>query len=209
MARKTGSRAEITGPLIRQAALRLFARHGYGAVSMRQIAAEVGVQAGALYLYTPDKQSLLYELMEAHMQELLAAWAEEPQGPDAPARLEAFARFHIRFHLERPEAVFLAYMELRALNEANFARIEALRRNYEAELADILRAGQAAGQFHLADLRLTTMSIIAMLTGVNTWYREGGRLSREQVGEIYADMVARLVMPERGAAPHPEVFLPR
>jgi len=195
MARKTGSRAEITGPLIRKAALRLFARHGYGAVSMRQIAAEVGVQAGALYLYTRDKQSLLYALMRAHMDELLAAWAEEPKGEEAPARLAAFVRFHIRFHLERPEAVFLAYMELRALNDENFARIEALRQQYEAELAEILRDGQAAGGLHISDLRLTTMSIIAMLTGVNTWYREGGRLSREEVGQIYADMVRRIVEP--------------
>ena len=208
MARKTGSRAEITGPLIRKAALRLFARHGYGAVSMRQIAAEVGVQAGALYLYTSDKQSLLYELMRTHMDELLAAWAEEPKGEEAPAQLAAFARFHIRFHLERPEAVFLAYMELRALSGENFARIEALRQQYEAELAGILRTGQQAGQFQIADLRLTTMSIIAMLTGVNTWYREGGRLSRVAVGDIYADMVARLVAPERGAAPDPGAFVP-
>ena len=195
MARKTGSRAEITGPLIRQAALSLFARHGYGAVSMRRIAAEVGVQAGALYLYTRDKQSLLFELMRVHMEELLAAWAAEPKGETAPARLAAFVRFHIRFHLERPEAVFLAYMELRSLAPENFARIEALRQQYEGELAEILAAGQAAGQFRIADLRLTAMSIIAMLTGVNTWYREGGRLSREEVGEIYADMVLRIVDP--------------
>ena len=47
MARKPGSRAEITGPRLRDAALRLFARDGYAAVSMRQIAAEVGVQATA------------------------------------------------------------------------------------------------------------------------------------------------------------------
>ena len=50
MARKTGSHADITGPAIREAALRLFARSGYAAVSMREIAGEVGVRAGALYL---------------------------------------------------------------------------------------------------------------------------------------------------------------
>ncbi len=201
MARKTGSRAEITGPLIRRAALSLFSRHGYAAVSMRRIAAEVGVQAGTLYLYTSDKQSLLFELMRNHMEELLTAWSREPKGEEPPARLAAFVRFHIRFHLERPEAVFLAYMELRSLVPENFARIEALRQRYEDALADILRAGIAAGRFQIADLRLATMSIIAMLTGVNTWYRDGGRLSREEVGEIYVEMVARLVGPDRGAAP--------
>ncbi|MCK0138427.1 TetR/AcrR family transcriptional regulator [Aliiroseovarius sp. F47248L] len=188
MARKTGSHSEITGPKVREAALSLFAQHGFAAVSMRQIAAEVGVQAGALYLYTKDKQSLLYDLMQAHMDELLAAWRDEPKGDGALSRLEAFARFHIRFHLERPDAVFIAYMELRNLTDENFADIEALRRKYESELEAILRAGHAEGVITAPDVRLTTMALIAMLTGVNTWYREGGRLSREAVADIYWDM---------------------
>ena len=54
MARTQGSRAEITGPAVREAARRLFARQGFAAVSMRQIAAEVGLQVGALYAYTPE-----------------------------------------------------------------------------------------------------------------------------------------------------------
>lgn len=82
MARTTGSHSDITGPRVRDAALRLFARHGYAAVSMRQIAGEVGVQAGALYNYTPDKQNLLFALMRDHMVELLDAVPDiETGGP--------------------------------------------------------------------------------------------------------------------------------
>ncbi|MDJ0827258.1 MAG: TetR/AcrR family transcriptional regulator [Rhodobacter sp.] len=193
MARKTGSHSQITGPRIRDAALRLFAWHGYAAVSMRQIAAEVGVQAGALYLYTPDKQTLLFELMRGHMEELLAAWQAVRKGDGPLAQLEAFARFHIRFHLDRPDAVFIAYMELRNLQPENFARVEALRRAYEDELEAILRDGAAAEVMRVPDTKLATMALIAMLTGVNTWYREGGRLSRERVERIYWNMVRRAV----------------
>lgn len=190
MARKTGSTAAVTGQRVREAALRLFARDGYAAVSMRQIAAEVGVQAGALYLYTADKQSLLFDLLKGHMDDLLAAWARiAPVGADAPARLEHFARFHIRFHAARSDAVFISYMELRNLDAANFATIEALRREYEGALAAILAQGQAEGSLHVPDTKLATMAIIAMLTGVNTWFREGGRLSRDRVEDIYVDMV--------------------
>jgi AcrR family transcriptional regulator len=192
MARKTGSHSDITGPRVRAAALWLFARHGYAAVSMRQIAAEVGVQAGALYLYTPDKQSLLFDLMQGHMQELLAALADVP--PAAPvAALDQFARFHIRFHLDRPEAVFIAYMELRNLEPANFTAIEALRRRYEEALEKILRAGVAEGVFTLPDTKLATLALIAMLTGVTNWYRDGGRLGRAEVEAIYAAMALRAV----------------
>ncbi|NUB46320.1 TetR/AcrR family transcriptional regulator [Fertoebacter nigrum] len=190
MARKTGSHSDITGPRVRAAALRLFARHGYAAVSMRQIAAEVGVQAGALYLYTPDKQTLLFDLMQGHMQELLAALAHLPPAPPVAA-LNQFARFHIRFHLDRPESVFIAYMELRNLEPANFTAIEALRRRYEAALEAILHAGVAEGVFTLPDTKLATLALIAMLTGVTNWYREGGRLGRDEVEAIYAAMALR------------------
>lgn len=193
MARRTGSHGEITGPRIRAVARKLFARHGFAAVSMRQIAAEVGVQAGALYLYTKDKQSLLYDLMRSHLEELLAALAAEDL-PEAPAdRLAAFARFHVRYHLDRPDEVFIAYMELRNLTPENFRAVEVLRKRYEDRLEAILEAGVAEGSFSLPDTKLATLALIAMLTGVNTWYREGGRLSRENVETIYWDMVRRAV----------------
>ena len=193
MARKTGSHAELTGPRVREAAQRLFAQHGYSAVSMRQIASEIGLQAGALYLYTPDKQTLLFDLMREHMEELLEAWADvQPKGSPAE-RLEAFCRFHIRFHLERPDEVFIAYMELRSLEPGNFDEVQKLRRKYEVALEKILIEGQESGEFKIPDARLATMAIIAMLTGVNTWYREGGRLNREKVEEVYWDLVRRSV----------------
>ncbi|RJE83812.1 TetR/AcrR family transcriptional regulator [Paracoccus onubensis] len=184
MARTQGSRADITGPLIREQARRLFARQGYAAVSMRQIAAEVGVQAGALYAYTKDKQTLLFELLEEHMLELLAAWQDDPAGMPLD-RLEKFVRFHIDFSLDRSDAVFLSYMELRNLDPENHARIAELRGRYEDALEAILRDGVGAGVMKIDDSRLATMALIAMLTGVTNWYREGGRLDRERIGDIY------------------------
>jgi AcrR family transcriptional regulator len=193
MARTTGSHSDITGPRIQEAALSLFARHGYAAVSMRQIAREVGVQAGALYNYTTDKQSLLFGLMEDHMRALLAARAAEAVLPDATGQLENFTRFHIRFHLERSDAVFVSYMELRNLTPENFERIEALRHTYEDQLETILKKGMRDGVFEVPDTRIATLAVIAMLTGVNTWYRANGRLSIERVETIYWDMVRKAV----------------
>lgn len=193
MARTQGSHSDITGPRVREAALTLFARYGYAAVSMRQIAAEVGVQAGALYNYTTDKQSLLFDLMKRHMDDLLSARSAEAQ-PDAPLdALEQFTRFHIRFHSERLDSVFIAYMELRNLTDENFREIEELRREYETELEDILRGGIVQGQFAVTDPKIAAMAVIAMLTGVNTWFRAEGRLSLPEVEEIYWGMVRKAV----------------
>lgn len=193
MARTQGSHSGITGPRIRKAALSLFARQGYAAVSMRQIAAEVGVQAGALYNYTPDKQSLLYQLMHDHMQHLLSTFDALEAAPDPTEALRRFVGFHIRFHLERPDEVFISYMELRNLTPANFAVIERLRREYEDKLERILKAGNLSGQFSIADTKIATLAVIAMLNGVMTWYRVQGRLSLDQVEGVYWDMVRRSV----------------
>jgi len=193
MPRTAGSHSDITGPRVRAAALRLFARGGYAAVSMRAIAAEVGVQVGALYNYTPDKQTLLFDLMEGHMNDLLAARRDDP-AHDPQTRLHDFVAFHIAFHHARADAVFIAYMELRNLTPENFGRIEALRRRYEDGLEQILRDGVAQGRFDVADTKLATLAIIAMLTGVSTWFRAGGRLSIAQVTAQYWDMVRRAVI---------------
>jgi len=193
MARTTGSHSDITGPRVREAALRLFAQNGYAAVSMRAIATEVGVQAGALYNYTPDKQSLLSGLLRAHMEDLLAAFEDDAHLTPID-RLRHFVDFHIRFHADRPDEVFISYMELRNLSPDNFAEVEALRRRYENRLEAILISGAQAGAFDIADTKIATLAVIAMLTGVNTWFRAGGRLSLDEVIAQYWDMVRKSVV---------------
>jgi AcrR family transcriptional regulator len=173
---------------VRKAALRLFARDGFAAVSMRQIASEVGVQAGALYNYTADKQSLLFDLMQTHLEDLLSACKLDDTAVPL-VRLTEFVRFHILFHKDRPDEVFIAYMELRNLTAENFERIETLRRAYESRLEAILTAGVAKGDFEIADTRIATRAIIAMLNGVNLWFREGGALSFDAVQKRYLELV--------------------
>ncbi|MEL6549774.1 MAG: TetR/AcrR family transcriptional regulator [Pseudomonadota bacterium] len=191
MARKQGSHSDITGPRIQTVALRLFAEHGYAAVSMRQIAAEVGVQAGAIYNYVPHKQALLFELMRAHMEDLLSASAKLKGGSPGEA-LDEFVRFHILYHLERVDLVFISYMELRSLEPANFTQIEALRRAYEDKLETILKAGKGK-LFDVADTKVATFALIAMLTGPTNWFRPGKRLGPEDVAQHYVEMARRLV----------------
>ena len=194
MARRAGSNGAETAEKLRNAALELFARSGYAAVSMRAIAAETGVQAGAIYNHFPTKQDLLNELLQVHMETLLSSWedtAEEGLAP--PQALEQFVRFHIRYHLDRSREVFISYMELRSLETENFSIIERLRRKYERVPRAILERGVADGSFDIIDPQVSTMAIIAMLNGMTTWYRAEGRLSLDEIEAIYVRLVARLV----------------
>jgi AcrR family transcriptional regulator len=194
MARTVGSVGTETADRVRQAALSLFARHGYAAVSMRQIAREIDLQAGAIYNHFPTKQDLLRGLMVDHMERLLSTWDHHKKaGISAAEALVDFVRFHIRYHTKCGEEVFISYMELRNLDEANFCVIEKLRERYERNLGEILAAGIRDGSFKIADLRVTTMAIIAMLTGITSWYRSDGRLDLSEIEDVYVDMVGGAV----------------
>ena len=193
MARTSGSYAKLTKPKISEIALHLFAERGYAAVSMRQIASKVGLQAGALYNYFPDKQTILADLLINHMENLLQTWHKQklPQKPDK--LLEFFVDFHIEYHLNRPEEVFIAYMELRNLNPDNFQKIEKLRNKYERILSEILTVGVNKNLFSCENTKVTSLAIIGMLKEVNTWYKKGGKISVPEMKSIYREIVLKAV----------------
>ncbi|WP_149535342.1 TetR/AcrR family transcriptional regulator [Siccirubricoccus phaeus] len=183
MARITGSNGERTAEAIRQAAIRLIHRQGFAAMNLRELAAEVGIQPGSLYNHIQTKQGLLFELMQEHMQDLLSAMeAALAAAPAEPmAQLRAFLAQHVLYHLERKQEVYIANFELRALEKANAEPILAMRRAYENRLIGLLEEGARAGKLQVADTRIAAYALLAMLTGVCTWYRPGGRLSPEEI----------------------------
>lgn len=192
MARTVGSSGPKTLAAIRQAGLDLIYRHGYEAMSLRRLAAEVGLREGSLYNHIASKQELLFSLVDDHMDQLLAALTEALRGIEgAETRLEAFVTFHLRYHMQRPAEVFVINSELRSLDETGLATIVAKRDCYEAVLIAIL------DQIAHTDSRVAAKAIIAMLTGVCTWYRPGGRLSIDEIVPLYIGLVMNGV---RGSA---------
>ncbi len=190
MVRTIGSSGEKTAEAIRAAGLRLIYAHGFDAMSLRQLAAEVGLQPGSLYNYFDNKQALLFEIVKTHMEELLAASNANLEGIDDPVeRLASFVSFHLRYHMRRRELVFIANRELRSLEPANHAKIVAMRQAYEATVIEILAEGADSGAFQIRDCPVIAFGIIAMLTGICEWYRLDGRLSGDEIVEIYLQQV--------------------
>jgi len=190
MVRTIGSSGEKTAEAIRAAGLRLIYARGYEAMSLRQLAAEVGVQPGSLYNYFESKQALLFEIVKTHMAELLASLKARLEGISDPLeRLKAFVSFHLLYHMTRKELVYIATSELRSLEPDNRAQIVEMRRAYEAIMITILSDGSKAGVFKISDSQIVAYAIIAMLTGICEWYRADGRLSREELVDIYLQQV--------------------
>ncbi|MCE1236786.1 MAG: TetR/AcrR family transcriptional regulator [Hyphomicrobiales bacterium] len=194
MARTLGSVGEKTFEAIRAAGTRLIWAHGFEAMSLRRLAAEVGIQPGSLYNHFETKQALLFDIVRSHMETLTARLDEALVGHEGPRdRLVAFAAFHSRYHMTRRMQVYVANSELRSLEPENRAAIVDLRRAYERRLETILEAGRDAGLFRVDDLKITTFALISMMTGICEWYQPDGRLSEADLVRLHVDMVLRAV----------------
>ena len=200
MARPAGVRGADTMLAIRKAAIARIYRHGFEAMNLRDLAADVNLRVGSLYNYVPQKQEFLASLLENIMLELLADLQLQMAGLKDPREcLMQFVRFHIEWHTARRKEVFIGNMELRSLSPEQYARVIALRKQYERYLQHILVRGQKAGQWQVDDAKVTTYAMLAMLTGISNWYGAQGRLSQAKLIRIYEGMVGKLL----GIAPAP------
>jgi AcrR family transcriptional regulator len=189
MARIAGKTPERTVRDMKRAATRLIALHGFEGMNLRMLAEEIGVQAGSFYNHIESKESLLHTLLLDTMRELDAGLTAAM----APARdpldgLRRFVAFHIEFHAVRRDQVFIGNAELRSLSAAHRREIVALRDGYEGRLAAVLRAGKRAGVLAPGDVAVAARGLIAMLSGVCTWYRANGRLGVAQLVRQYTRM---------------------
>jgi AcrR family transcriptional regulator len=123
----------------RDRAMALFAEKGFGQVSMRELAAHVGLTAGSLYHHFPSKQDLLFDLIEELYEELQATLE---QGRRAMARggsvLNCLIAAHWQLHAERPMQFRLAERDLCCLSEQQQVHLGLLRKRYEAGLLRLI-----------------------------------------------------------------------
>lgn len=195
MARTAGSSGPKTLAAIREAGLQLIYERGYEAMSLRDLATRVGLQPGSLYNHIATKEALLFDLIHEHMVTLLARVDAELDGIDDPTgRLEAFIAFHLAYHIERKREVFIGSAELRSLGRRHRKHIVDLRRAYEDRLVSILERGVAKKQFRLGDIRIAAYAILAMLTGICTWYDPKGRIGRKELIDVHKRLVREGVL---------------
>ncbi len=174
------------------AAVQLFAEYGYHAAPLRDIARIAGIRAASIYHHYPNKQSLLVEIMETHMQRLIGALEHILQTYDEPLqRLDEAIANHIRLHTSFKNEFFIIDTEIRALEGENRPYIISLRKKYEALMQDLIRNGMEQGIFRQSDVKIASYAIIAMCTEVATWFRHGERLTVQQVITIYSRIITQ------------------
>ncbi|RJS92923.1 TetR/AcrR family transcriptional regulator [Salinisphaera sp. Q1T1-3] len=178
---------------IRQAAKKLFFTQGYDATTLRQIAFEAGFKVGSLYNHIDSKEDLLLQIMGSVIDDLNERVREAVAAAegDTIERLRAGLAAHLAFHAERAQEVFIGNTELKSLSEEARSSITQKRLEYESYLGDLIETADAAGLADTIDTKLHVYSFIAQATHIASWYRPDGRLSLEEIVEIYTRFALR------------------
>ncbi|MEZ4400708.1 MAG: TetR/AcrR family transcriptional regulator [Kofleriaceae bacterium] len=172
------TRARLTA-----AATRLFARHGFEAVTMRAVAAELGVSAMTPYRYLAGKDEL-WAMVRA---DAFARFAQHLDGSragggGAVGRLRRLKAAYLAFALAHPDQYRVMFELTAPVADARWPALEAASRRAFGCLLDAVTAGIAAG-----DLVGEPRDVAQLL-----WAQTHGLVSLHLAGQLSARALERL-----------------
>jgi TetR/AcrR family transcriptional regulator, cholesterol catabolism regulator len=190
-ATSTGAASERRDHLVKLAA-ELFARKGFQATTVREIALEAGILSGSLYHHFDSKETIVDEVLSTFLDDLIARYRSAlDSGGDPRTVLSEMVR--IGFGTLEPHRAAITVMQ----NDWNYLR-QFERFNYLVKAEDEveqmwvgqIKAGQAAGQFRPdVDPKLTYRMIRDTIWVAVRWFRPGGRLNTSGLAEHYVTVL--------------------
>ena len=185
-------RKRLTQRAIVDTAAELFARDGFGATSLDDIAAMLGVTKGALYYHVKNKEEILRLI---YLTVLTAS--EEPLHhivkADLPPleKLQRAVEHQAAVAADRSPAMIVFYREHPHLTGPFAKEIILRKKAYEQYFEQIIEEGQEAGAFQLnVDPKIASFGILGMCNWLSQWYRQDGQYSNQQVSMMFANMIA-------------------
>jgi TetR/AcrR family transcriptional regulator, cholesterol catabolism regulator len=192
----TTKRAASSGPaserrdhLVKLAA-ELFARKGFQATTVREIAEEAGILSGSLYHHFDSKETIVDEVLTTFLDDLVGRYRTAlDQSGDPRTILSEMVR--IGFSTLEPHRAAITVMQndwnyLRSLPGDRFDYLVKAEDEVERMWVEQIRLGQADGLFRAdVDPKLTYRMIRDTIWVAVRWFRPGGRLNTTGLAEHY------------------------
>jgi TetR/AcrR family fatty acid metabolism transcriptional regulator len=162
---------------ILQAAVKVFARKGYFAARVSEIAKKAGVADGTIYLYFKGKEDILVRLFDEVMAEQSEEMSRAIEAlPTAPERLRAIAERHLRLLGANRDLAVVFQVELRQSTQFMERFTASWLGDYLALITQTIEQGQREGALR-ADLnkKVATKAFFGALDETVTSWIIGGK----------------------------------
>lgn len=170
-----------------ETAARIFYERGYVGASVGDIAEELGILKGSLYYYIDSKEELLFEIVdEVHKQvRTLLAAALARDDLSARDRLALYVRTQTEYNARNAVNIAVYYRDLDHLSEPKLKDIRGRQSRHFRSLVDLIAAAQEEGDVS-ADLdpKLGARGVLATMIWTYTWYRAGGPIGPDELGDF-------------------------
>lgn len=192
MARTRAADFEEKQRVILDHAAQVFADQGMEKASMSQIATVAQVSKALLYHYYPSKDALIFAIITTHLEGLDAA-IEEADDPTLPPeqRLRKLVGTVLENYRGADNQHKVQLNATAALSDEQKAEITALERRIVRRFSTVLdQVNPGLNTKERPLLMPVTMSLFGMMNWVYMWFKDGGRISRED----YADVATTLIL---------------
>lgn len=173
------------------AAVELFADHGYDGTSVAQVIGRAGVAKGGFYHHFASKEALLYEVYGDLISRQLANLDAILAGGLAPAEtLRAVIEDLVVTTAASARPALVFWREMSRLGDERTAQYRRSRRRYHDAVRKLVRDGQASGAFGtVASADTVTFTIFGFVNELPLWYKPNGRKRPAQLASELADLV--------------------
>lgn len=176
---------------ILDAAARIFARDGFHAARMDDIAAELDLTKAALYYYCDSKEDLFVKVIEARVGIAVDALESIENSAPPPVKLRQAILIHLQVFHRHPDIYTMFLSErLQSISSDAASVVDTMGRRFEHRWAEILREGITTGDFSPdLDVPITVKASLSMCNMTLIWFRPDGRLTIDQLAERFGDLI--------------------
>ncbi|WP_375417797.1 TetR/AcrR family transcriptional regulator [uncultured Hymenobacter sp.] len=176
---------------IARTATALFRSQGFAATSMRELATALGLEAGSLYSHIKSKEELLHGICFGRAETLFAGFGEATADATQPVavQLRRAIEAHVRVLTRDVAAASVFLHEWRHLSEPARTEFVALRERYETGFRQLIQRGLDAGELRAPDAAFATLTLLASLNWLPTWYQPEGKLSPDEIAHRLAEQL--------------------
>jgi len=154
--------------LIRQAAIRVFAREGFHQARMETIAHEAGVAVGTIYNYFDSKEKVLLSIFKAEFEERVHFYKElRESGLSIPEQIQRILQAHFSLLSERKELAQLLLRERFNLSKGFKSKVLDLYREMLQQIEVVIREGVEQGRVRSCNPRIIAPALLGVVQSIS------------------------------------------
>lgn len=161
-----------------------------------EVAELLGLEAFDYRAWVESREEVVEKLLIGFIEAMLSRFDDLDNDGEAPEeQLRSLISVSLKSMRDYSAAAIMFQRERSNLGPESSRRLEVLESEFRRRWTAVIERGVASGSFGAVDPRMAQQFLSDGLFSVARWFREGGRLQREDVEDAYTEFALNVVRP--------------